>query len=151
MVTLSSVGATGAFADPIVGVAKPVTAAGFTIGGADAGNYTLTQPAGLTADITGAPPVVNGGSLMGLPGNVRYLLSGLQTGDAELLTAGVLPENLYACLDQGGRAVVCTAAAMWHDDNGTNGALQAESGRANEPIPGVVKASAPGLLQPAGQ
>src|SRR6185503_8684055 len=58
MLTLSSASATGAFADPSVGVAKPVTATGFTLGGADAGNYTLTQPAGLTADITGITLVV---------------------------------------------------------------------------------------------
>jgi len=32
-------------------VAKPVTVTGFTIGGADAVNYTPSQPSGLTADI----------------------------------------------------------------------------------------------------
>ena len=139
MVTLSSGGATGAFADPNVGVAKPVTAAGFTIGGADAGNYTLTQPAGLTADITGAPLVVTGG----LPGNVQYLLAGSQTGDAQLLTAGVLPDYIYRCLDQDRQAVVCTAGAVWHDDDGTDSTLQAEPGRVNEPTDAVAKASVP--------
>src|SRR5207248_1082497 len=52
VVNLSSATATGAFADKNVGVAKPVTAAGFTLSGIDAGNYTLSQPAGLSADIT---------------------------------------------------------------------------------------------------
>ncbi len=44
---------TGAFADKTVGNAKPVTATGYGISGADASNYTLSaQPSGLTADIT---------------------------------------------------------------------------------------------------
>ena len=45
------------FADANVGTAKPVTVTGYGIAGADAGNYTLQQPVGLTADIK-APPVV---------------------------------------------------------------------------------------------
>jgi hypothetical protein len=132
MVTLSSLGATGAFADPTVGLGKPVTALGFTIGGADAGNYMLTQPAGLTADITAATLIVNSGVLTGLPGNVRYVLSSTQTGDVQLLTAGVLPDNIYGCLDQDGHAVVCTADSVWHDDDGTNGAVSGEAGPALE-------------------
>ncbi|WP_298152525.1 YDG domain-containing protein [Flavobacterium sp.] len=46
----------GTFSSATVGTAKPVTAA-LTLGGADAAKYTLTQPTGLTADIT--PLVVN--------------------------------------------------------------------------------------------
>ncbi len=42
---------TGIFDDANVGTAKAVTSTS-TLGGADAGNYTLTQPTGLTADIT---------------------------------------------------------------------------------------------------
>jgi filamentous hemagglutinin family protein len=42
----------GSFADPNVGTAKPVSVSGYTISGTDAGNYTLIQPSGLTADIT---------------------------------------------------------------------------------------------------
>ena len=118
MVTLSSVGATGAFADPNVGLGKPVTVMGFTIGGADAGNYMLTQPAGLTADITAAALVVNGGLLTS---DMLYLLSGPQNGDARLLTAGVLPDNIYLCLNQKREGAVCTAAGMWHEDDGDDG------------------------------
>ena len=43
-----------AFANPNVGVAIPVTVSGYELTGADAGNYTLTQPADLTANITAA-------------------------------------------------------------------------------------------------
>ena len=42
------------FADKIVGNDKAITVSGFTITGADAGNYILQQPSGLTANITRA-------------------------------------------------------------------------------------------------
>jgi len=44
----------GTFATAALGTNKPVTA-NFTLTGADAGNYTLTQPTGLTASITVGP------------------------------------------------------------------------------------------------
>ncbi len=44
----------GNFADPNVGDGKAVTAS-LVLGGSDGGNYTLTQPTGLTANITRAP------------------------------------------------------------------------------------------------
>jgi hypothetical protein len=40
------------FGDKTAANNKPVTVAGYTISGTDAGNYTLAQPAGLTANIT---------------------------------------------------------------------------------------------------
>jgi hypothetical protein len=55
-VTAGGVGV-GAFADPNVGAAKPVTVSGFALAGPDAGNYNIVQPAGLTADITPVVPV----------------------------------------------------------------------------------------------
>src|SRR5207248_661547 len=45
--------ADGPFADKNIGTAKTVAFAGYTIVGADAGNYTLSQPSS-TADITPA-------------------------------------------------------------------------------------------------
>ena len=51
-VNLSSASATGAFASASVGGDKPVAVTGFTISGADAANYTLLQPTGLTANIS---------------------------------------------------------------------------------------------------
>jgi len=52
-VTLNTGSATGAFANANVGTSKAVTVSGLTLSGADAGNYTLTQPA-VTANITPA-------------------------------------------------------------------------------------------------
>ncbi|MEP9360906.1 YDG domain-containing protein [Sphingomonas sp. KR3-1] len=50
-VLLSSAGSTGTFATANAGSGIGVTVSGFTISGADAGNYALFQPAGLTANI----------------------------------------------------------------------------------------------------
>ncbi|MEO7152805.1 MAG: YDG domain-containing protein, partial [Burkholderiaceae bacterium] len=44
----------GSFADKNVGTAKPVTPSGYSLVGSDAPNYTLTQPAGLSASISPA-------------------------------------------------------------------------------------------------
>jgi len=54
VVTLDTGGATGTFASPDVGTGITVTIAGLTIAGAQASNYTLTQPS-TTADLTPAP------------------------------------------------------------------------------------------------
>ena len=50
VVNISGVG-TGVFADASVGTGKAVTVSGYTLAGADAGNYAVRQPTGLTADI----------------------------------------------------------------------------------------------------
>ena len=47
-VSIASANAT--FEDKNVGTAKPVTVNGVSLVGADAGNYSLTQPTGLTAN-----------------------------------------------------------------------------------------------------
>ncbi|MCE4556605.1 YDG domain-containing protein, partial [Roseateles cellulosilyticus] len=58
-VTLTQV---GSFADKNVGTAKAVTAAD-TLGGTDAGNYSVTQPTGLSADITPKALTVTGSTV----------------------------------------------------------------------------------------
>jgi gliding motility-associated-like protein len=58
-VNLVSTGATGTFADRNIGTGKVVSTTGSTLGGADAGNYTLTQPI-LSADITSAALIISG-------------------------------------------------------------------------------------------
>ncbi|MPW09345.1 filamentous hemagglutinin N-terminal domain-containing protein [Paraburkholderia sp. CNPSo 3155] len=57
-VTLASGSASGQFPTANVGTNLQVTATGFTIGGAQAGNYTLSQPSNLFANITPAPLTV---------------------------------------------------------------------------------------------
>ena len=53
-VSLITDNASAAFAGSNVGTGLPVNVSGYAITGADAGNYTLTQPTGLAADITAA-------------------------------------------------------------------------------------------------
>jgi hypothetical protein len=53
-VSLVTDSVSAAFAGPNVGTGIPVIVSGYDLTGADAGNYTLTQPTGLTADITAA-------------------------------------------------------------------------------------------------
>ena len=59
VVTLSSASATGSFDDKNIGTDKTVTTLGYTISGADADNYSLTQPS-RTADITAKELTVTG-------------------------------------------------------------------------------------------
>jgi hypothetical protein len=51
-VALSTNNCTASFATATVGTGKPVTVTGLSLTGTAAGNYSLTEPAGLTADIT---------------------------------------------------------------------------------------------------
>src|SRR5262249_45210577 len=88
---------TGAFNDKNVGTHKAVVAANFTLGGADAGNYTLAQPTDIVATISPAALTIGGvaaqnrpydattaatlvgGSLVGIRGSDTVTL-GLGTG-----------------------------------------------------------------------
>ncbi len=60
MVTTSG---TGTFASANVGTGIAVNSPNFTLGGADAANYTVTQPTGLTGDITKANQTITFGAL----------------------------------------------------------------------------------------
>jgi len=57
-VNLDTGSAAGVFADSSVGTAKTITVSGLTTGGADSGNYSLTQPT-TTADITAVTTYVS--------------------------------------------------------------------------------------------
>jgi hypothetical protein len=60
IVSLDISGRSGVFGDKNVGTGKSVTVSGYTISGADAANYSLVQPTGLTADITALSLAVTG-------------------------------------------------------------------------------------------
>jgi hypothetical protein len=82
--------ATGAFADPLVAMGKPVTV-NMTLGGADAGNYALAPTLTTFADITPAAtapvtPVVTPPVVAAPPPTDAYL--------ASLLTAQSTGENV---------------------------------------------------------
>jgi hypothetical protein len=58
---------------------------------------------------------------LNLSQNAQYLLAGHQLGvnpdETQLLTAGVLPERVYSCLDRKAKPVDCNAMAMWQGDD----------------------------------
>lgn len=54
-VTLNTTDVKAVFADKNVGDNKAITVTGYTLNGNEKGNYTLTQPTGLTASIKSAP------------------------------------------------------------------------------------------------
>src|SRR5207302_154130 len=60
VVTINSAGYSATFADKTVANGKPVTVLGVTLSGTDAGNYTVSQPTGLTANITAKNLTING-------------------------------------------------------------------------------------------
>ncbi|MBT9485800.1 YDG domain-containing protein, partial [Sediminibacterium sp.] len=82
--------AVASFATATVGVAKPVTVTGYTISGSAAGNYTVAQPTGLTADITPAALTITADSVRKYHGEVittpatgvtAFTATGLQNGE----------------------------------------------------------------------
>src|SRR5204862_292626 len=59
-VSIKGTGYSASFATKTVGTAKAVTVLGVTLSGGDAGNYTVSQPSGLTADITAKNLTISG-------------------------------------------------------------------------------------------
>src|SRR5204863_229484 len=59
-VSINSSSYSASFATKTVANAKAVTVTGVTLSGADAGNYTVSQPTGLTADITARNLTISG-------------------------------------------------------------------------------------------
>ncbi|MES1981690.1 MAG: YDG domain-containing protein [Pseudomonadota bacterium] len=95
-VTVGGTGS-GVFANKNVGTGKAVTVSGYTLGGADASNYAIVQPAGVTANITAkalsvsgtiaSNKIYNGTTAATLTGGT---LSGVISGDTVTLTqAGI--------------------------------------------------------------
>src|SRR3989442_608974 len=60
VVSINSAGYSATFADKTVANGKPVTVTGVALSGGDAGNYTVSQPSGLTANITAKNLTING-------------------------------------------------------------------------------------------
>ncbi|HWX20728.1 MAG TPA: YDG domain-containing protein [Candidatus Binatia bacterium] len=88
-VSLVASNAAGYFADANVGTNKPVTARGYALAGADAGNYLLAQPTGLMASILPlVAPVLDGISLGA--GGTQLTFHGQPGQNYRVLAAGAL-------------------------------------------------------------
>ncbi|WPJ97541.1 YDG domain-containing protein [Coraliomargarita algicola] len=77
---------TAEFANKNVQNDKLVAVSGFTLGGADAGNYQVQQPAGLTADITPRPITITGLT----PDDKIYDATTAATGTGTAIFGGIL-------------------------------------------------------------
>jgi hypothetical protein len=91
---VSYVGGTAAFADPNAGTGKTVTAAGLSLSGADAGNYTVNSTATATANITPAPLTIQADNKAKAYGQGIPTLTATYTG----LVGGDLPASLSGTL-----------------------------------------------------
>jgi hypothetical protein len=91
--------AVGTFDDKNVGTSKTVTVSGQSLGGADAGNYTLTEST-LAADIMARAITVNADAKSKVYGAalpaLTYTYSGLASGDASVTVTGALATSATA-------------------------------------------------------
>jgi hypothetical protein len=95
VVTLIDANAAGSVATKVVGTNKAVTVTGYLLGGADAANYSVNQPTGLTVDITKKALSVTGAAAQdkNYNGTTAALISGgslvgVVAGDVVNLTGG---------------------------------------------------------------
>src|SRR5204862_71865 len=85
-VSINSTGYSASFATKTVGTAKAVTVLGVALSGGDASNYTVSQPSGLTADITAKNLTINGA----VANNKQYDGNTTATVDFTLATLAVV-------------------------------------------------------------
>ena len=82
VVSVTGTGA-GSFADKHVGTSRAVTVSGFGLTGADAGNYSIVQPTGLTASITARPVSIK-------PNDLTRVYDGSVDGPVSATSADIL-------------------------------------------------------------
>ena len=136
------------FADKKVGNMKPVTFTGFNIGGANSGNYALSQPSGLTANITPAPltisrvvavsKIYDGTTAAALTGSA--LLSGIISSN--IVTVGGAPAAGFLDKNVGNnKPVTVTGYTLGGTDSG-NYTLSQPSGLTANIVPATLIATA---------
>src|SRR5205807_3787886 len=98
VVTINSTAYSANFNDKNVGNGKAVTVTGVALAGAGAGNYTVSQPSGLTANITpktvtasivGNPTKPYDGNTSATLTSANFSLSGVMTGESFTVTQTV--------------------------------------------------------------
>jgi len=98
-VTLVGTG-TGTFADANVGTGKAVAVSGYTLTGADAGDYSLSEPAGLTANISQLASVTWIGGATGNWSSAANWLGGA-VPDYANVAAVIIPSGKTVTYDSG--------------------------------------------------
>jgi hypothetical protein len=118
-VTLNTTGAAGTFVNKYVGTGKTVNISGLTLGGADAGNYTLSQPV-RSANITTRPLTITAVT------NTKTYDGTTVSASVPTLTSGVLQGSDTAAWTQtydnknAGSAKVLTPSGKVNDGNNGN-------------------------------
>ena len=114
-VALNGAGASASFVTANAGTGIAVNAAGFALAGSDAANYAVSQPTGLTADITrraltvaltGNPTKTYNGSANTVVGTADFALSGFVAG--QTATIGQTSSASYASANAGTQGVAVT-------------------------------------------
>jgi len=116
--------ASGTVASASVGTAQAVTVTGYSISGTDSGNYSISQPTGLTADITAAPLTITGASATSRAYDATTTiaitggsLSGVISGDT--VTLGGTASGTVASASVGtAKAVTVTGYSISGTDSG---------------------------------
>lgn len=152
VVNLFTGAATGVFADPNAATGIAVTASGYTISGADAANYTLIQPQGLTADITPAPITLTSvvkiyDGTVGLPtASSAYGFTGVYSGDVVVADTSGL-SGFYGDKNVGGSL---SGGVVTSGINVTlNGLVLTGAQSSNYVVAPVVVAAPIGVITPA--
>jgi alpha-tubulin suppressor-like RCC1 family protein len=123
-VNLVTTSATASFADKIAAIGKTVTIAGLTLGGADAGNYSLTQPTatatinrkGLTVSGAGAGNKIYDGGLTATPALGGAALMGVVSGDTVTLVSTAATANFADKIAAIGKTVQLAGLALTGTD-----------------------------------
>ena len=132
-VTVGTSGAAGLFANKNVGTNKAVTLSGYSVSGADAGNYLFTQPAAVTASITRYGGISLSSVTKTYSGNTTlagsvYTLAGVLAGDVVSVATGGITGS-YADKNAGsGIAMTLTGVALSGTDGGNYAIASSVSG-----------------------
>lgn len=122
-VTLSGT-PTSNFADKNVGTGKAITITGYTLSGTKAANYSVTQPTGLTANITAKPLSITSPTIASKVYNASAVSGAVTVGTLSGFvgseTVATTATGLYA---DANAAIGKTATISYVLSNGTNGGL----------------------------
>jgi hypothetical protein len=102
------------FASVNVGTGIAVTVSGYTLGGANAGNYTLTQPAGLTANITAKALTITGAAASNkiYDGTTAATITGTLSGVVGSDVVTLSPSGTFASANVGTSIAVTSTSTI---------------------------------------
>ncbi len=111
---------TGTFSSRTVGTNKTVTVSGYTLAGPDAGNYTVTPPSGITADITPASVTIANAAAQDKPfdGTTNAVITGTLAGVITPDAVTLVGTGTFASAAVGTDIAVTSTATLGGADGG---------------------------------